>query len=60
MFTKDDARFGDEAATAIGNLAGAGSVSTVSAGAKQEATYFAHSYSALKEALNRAISSYNG
>ena len=50
----------NEAANAIGNLAGAGSVSTVSAGTKLEATYFANSYSALKEALNRAISSYNG
>ena len=50
----------NEAANAIGNLAGAGSVSTVSAGTKMEATYFANSYSALKEALNRAISSYNG
>ena len=49
----------NEAANAIGNLAGAGSVSTVSAGTKLEATYFANSYSALKEALNRAISSYN-
>lgn len=50
----------NEAANAIGNLTGAGSVSTVSAGTKLEATYFANSYSALKEALNRAISSYNG
>ena len=50
----------NEAANAIGNLAGAGSVSTVSAGTKLEATYFANSYSALKEAINRAISSYNG
>ena len=50
----------NEAANAIGNLAGAGSGSTVSAGTKLEATYFANSYSALKEALNRAISSYNG
>ena len=50
----------NEAAHAIGDLAGAGSVSTVSAGTKLEATYFANSYSALKEALNRAISSYNG
>ena len=49
----------NEAANAIGNLAGAGSVSTVSEGTKLEATYFANSYSALKEALNRAISSYN-
>ena len=50
----------NEAANAIGNLTGAGSVSTVSAETKLEATYFANSYSALKEALNRAISSYNG
>ena len=50
----------NEAANAIASLPGAGSVSTVSAGTAIEAAYFANSDSALKEALNRAISSYNG
>lgn len=50
----------NEAANAIANLTGAGSVSTVSSGTKLLATYFAGSTTALKEALNRAISSYNG
>lgn len=50
----------NEAANAIASLTGAGTVSTVSSGTKLLATYFAGSTTALKEALNRAISSYNG
>lgn len=50
----------NEAATAISNLSGAGTVPTVTNETKLLASHFAGSTTALKEAINRAISTYNG
>lgn len=50
----------NQAANAIAGLPGGGNAGTVSAGDKLTAAHFANSSWALKEALNQAISNYNG
>lgn len=50
----------NQAANAIASLPGAGTVRTAAVGEKLTAAHFANDSMALKEALNRAINSYNG